>query len=154
MAQYIVRSGSSYYANRSLIKSIHSVGEAGLTLCIARGDIKTHVILGRVVFSIPKETVDRLVGRQDIRFQDIDSMIGDFTNEGCEGAKKHVVECGEEYQLNTIRFMQLRDIEDESTRYRSIKDMPYIEFLGYKYVALDVRVKGKDCRVVTTASKQ
>lgn len=154
MAQYLVGFGGKYFANRSLIKSLYKVGDSGLTLLLAKDAVSVREMLGRAVYQVPPEVAEEARSRKGVRFQDIDEQVSRYTTKGCEDLPKHVVSCEDVFCLSGFRYVQLRDIAEEATRYRTIRDMPYIEFLGHKYVVLDAREKGKACKVAVLSEEQ
>lgn len=154
MAQYLVQCGGKVFANRPLIKSIYGVGDSGLSMLIAKGDISVHELLGRAVYAVPKVMLQEVAQRKGVRHQSIEEQLEAFTSEGCEDLPKLPVKCQDVFCLYGLNLVLLRDIEEESTRYRTVRQLPHIEFLGSKYVILDVRSKEEPRKVATLVDEQ
>jgi hypothetical protein len=154
VAYYLVKYKGEMYANRELVKDIFQTGDSGILTLMSDEIIRQKKILDVPVYAIGQRRADATRISQYVRFQDIDEQMQNFYEDDAPDENSYCVDTPcESMMLDLFVFIRLNDLKDNSNKYRTVGKLPHISYLGKKYIAVNTRVKGKDCIRATFAQK-
>lgn len=149
MAQYLVTYKGQKYASRDLVKALFKVGDAGVLSLLSSKCIALHTILDRVVYKLADNTC---LDGVHISTQGIEEQTAQFVKAEKDDERYEIPRPKETYTLDGIEYIRLQDMNDFASKYRVVNRLPYIVFLGRKYIAVGVKYKDEPCRVATLKS--
>ena len=128
--------------SRATFKAAYTIGDAELFAMVADGETKQLLALGICVY----ETTERVVGlvqeRLEIQVNDMNEALKQFTTSiPSNTIEMYIDEKLHVYELGGIGFVRVMDLKD-SRKYRLLKKLPSITYLGKRYIAVNVCVKG------------
>lgn len=149
MAQYLVTYKGQKYASRDLVKALFKVGDAGVLSLLSGRGITLRTILDRVVYKLPEGTC---IDGADVTEQCLEEQVDRFVRASKCDERYEIPKPKETFTLDGIEYIRLQDMNPFASKYRAVTKLPYIVFLGRKYIAVGVKYKDEPCRVATLKS--
>jgi len=154
MTFYTIKLGTRYYMSRATFKAAYTIGDAELYCMIADKETTQFMALGICVYETTERVIDLVRARLDIELSDVDEMLNQFLSVPPDNAVEVFInEHLRVYSLGGIEFVRVMDMKDGG-KYRLLKKLPSITYLGKRYIAVNVCKKGVKQPLVVRIGKK